>query len=247
VNDAVDRVLEERRHMSDGFVSGFAVSSFAHLFLVGGAFLASLLFPPKPLIKMMDGFAVQMPRGGGGAPNPAPPAPGAPKPAPSEAPPAPEPPPKVIKPPKEEPRKGLADPDAKKSKKKQETPKPSGGVPGATGSASQTPGLQIGGVPGPGVPGGTDSTGDWYLASVQQRIWMIWTRQIKTGFNGDIIVSFTILADGSVEDVRVQPSGVTVLDLAAQRAVLTAAPFGPLPKTYGTNRYPIQAVFKPTP
>lgn len=233
--------------MSDGFVSGFAVSSFAHLFLVGGVFLASLLFPPKPLIKMMDGFAVQLPKGGGGAPNPAPPAPAAPRPAPSEAPPAPEPPPKVIKPPQEEPRKGLPELDAKKGKKKAETPRPSGGAPGATGTSTQTPGLSIG-PPGPGVPGGTDALGDWYLASVQQRIWMIWTRQIKTGFNAEIGVSFSILADGSVEDVRVlQRSGVTVLDLAAQRAVLTAAPFGPLPKSYGTNRYTIQAVFKPTP
>jgi hypothetical protein len=68
-------------------LSGVAVSTFVHLLLVGGVFLAALLFPRKPLIRMMDGFAVQLPRGGGGAPNPAPPAPAAPKPVPSEAPP----------------------------------------------------------------------------------------------------------------------------------------------------------------
>lgn len=247
MNDPVDRVLAERSQMGDGFVSGFAVSTFAHLLLVGGVLLASLLFPAKPLIRMMHGFAVQLPRGGGGAPNPAPPAPAPPKPVPSEAPPTQESPPRVIKPPKEEPRKGLPELDAKKGKKKPEAPKPSGGAPNATGTSPQNQGLSIG-PPGPGVPGGTDAFGDWYLASVQQRIWMIWTRQIKTGFNVEIAVTFTILADGSVEDVRVvQPSGVTVLDLAAQRAVLTAAPFGPLPKTYATNRYTIQAVFKPTP
>jgi TonB family protein len=246
VNDAVDRVLEERRDLPDGFVSGFAVSGFVHLLLVGGVFLASVLFPPRPLIRIMDGF-VALPRGGGGAPNPAPPAPVAPKPVPSEEPPAPEPPPKVIKPPKEEPRKGLPELDAKKGKKKPETPKPSGGAPGAKGTSSGTQGLSIVGPAGPGVPGGTDALGDWYLASVQQRIWMIWTRQLLTGFTTEIAVSFTILADGNVEDVRlVQPSGVTLLDLAAQRAVQTAAPFGPLPKNYGTNRYTIQAVFKPT-
>jgi TonB family protein len=246
VNDAVDRVLAERRQMADGFVSGVAVSTFAHLLLVAGVFLAALLFPQKPLIKMMDGFAVQLPRGGGGTPNPAPPAPAAPRPAPSDAP-TEEPPPKWIKPPKVEPRKGLPELEAKKGKKKPEPPKPRGGAPGATGTSSQSSGLSIG-PPGPGVPGGTDALGDWYLASVQQRIWMIWTRQIKTGFNAEIAVTFTILSDGNVDEVRVvQPSGVTVLDLAAQRAVLNAAPFGPLPKSYGTNRYTIQAVFKPTP
>ena len=58
---------------------------------------------------------------------------------------------------------------------------------------------------------------------------------------------FTILADGSVTDVNVvQSSGATLLDLAAKRAVLSAAPFGPLPKDYGTNRNTIQALFKPT-
>jgi TonB family protein len=61
-------------------------------------------------------------------------------------------------------------------------------------------------------------------------------------------VSFTILANGSVEDVRVvQSSGASLLDFAAQRSVLSAAPFHPLPKEYGTNRYTIQAIFRPTP
>jgi TonB family protein len=60
-------------------------------------------------------------------------------------------------------------------------------------------------------------------------------------------VTFTILADGSVTDVQVtQPSGATMLDLAAARAVHSAAPFGPLPKDYGTNRKTVQALFKPT-
>jgi len=34
--------------------------------------------------------------------------------------------------------------------------------------------------------------------------------------------------------------------MAAKRAVLNAAPFGPLPRQYGTNRKTIQAVFRPT-
>ena len=122
----------------------------------------------------------------------------------------------------------------------------SGSVRGATGASSTTPGLEFG-PPGVGVPDGTDTGGDWYLAGVQQKIWMIWNQQIKSGFTQPVGVTFTILADGSITDLRVtQPSGTTMIDFAAQRAVTSAAPFGPLPKDYGTNRKTIQALFKPT-
>ena len=73
------------------------------------------------------------------------------------------------------------------------------------------------------------------------------TQQIHNDMPQSVTIRFTITADGSVDDVEVaQPSGVYLLDTAAQRAVITAAPFSPLPKTYETNRLTIQAVFKPT-
>jgi TonB family protein len=111
-------------------------------------------------------------------------------------------------------------------------------------------GVGIIGPAGPGAPNGTDELGDWYLAAVQRKIWLIWTRQVKTGFTQPITISFTILADGSLEDGSVRPvqaSGIQLLDNAALRAVYSGAPFGPLPKTYGTNRITIQALFQPTP
>jgi TonB family protein len=167
----------------------------------------------------------------------------------------------VLKPPKDEVKKGLPELDSKKKGRTPEKapslavgkPADDKGKPAAAGSsrvgpgaASGTPGLAIG-PPGPGVPDGTDSGGDWYLAGVQQKIWMIWTQQIKTGFSEPIGITFTILADGSIADVQVtNPSQATLLNLAAQRAVLSAGPFGPLPKDYGTNRYTIKAIFKPT-
>jgi outer membrane biosynthesis protein TonB len=43
-----------------------------------------------------------------------------------------------------------------------------------------------------------------------------------------------------------QPSGAALLDMAAQRAVLNASPFGPLPREYGQNPRTIQAIFRPT-
>jgi TonB family protein len=110
----------------------------------------------------------------------------------------------------------------------------------------ETPGFEFG-PPGPGVPGGTDMMGDWYLAGVQRKVWTVWMQQVKANFTQPITVQFTILADGSLdEDVRiVQTSGVALLDLAAKRAIYNAAPFGPLPKQYGTTRFTIQGIFKP--
>ena len=254
MNDAVDRVLLEREGMDQGLPLSMAFSLLAHAVLVGIPLLASLLRPSQPLIKIMDGFAVQLPRGGGGTPSTEPPAPAQQPPVsapPETAPPAPEKKQDVLKPPKEPPKKGLPELDAKKSKKAkpEKSPPPqaaSGGVPGATGHSNKTPGFEFAQA-GPGLPDGTDLAGDWYLAAVQQRIWMIWTQQIKAGMAQAVIVSFTIQADGSVTDVEViQSSGASLLDLAAKRAIYSAAPFGPLPKHYGTNRITIQGIFKPT-
>lgn len=263
MNDPVDRVLVERQRTLDaGFQTGVLASLVAHLLTVGLAFAAPLMFPKEPPIKIADGFAVVLPRGGGGNPDAGgqetPPPVETPAPAPQPEPPAPEPP-KVLKPPKEEPKQGLPELDSRRKSKKPDKPAPravgkpdtkgkaksAGTSQSGPGASSGTPGLAIG-PPGPGIPDGADS-GDWYLAGVQQKIWSIWARQIKTGFTKPVGITFTILADGNVTDVQVtEPSGVTLLDLAAQRAILTAAPFGPLPKTYDTNRKTIQAVFQPT-
>jgi len=108
------------------------------------------------------------------------------------------------------------------------------------------PGLDIQGPAGLGVPGGNDASGDWYLAGVQRKVWMIWTRQIKASFTEPITVTLTITESGAVDDVAVVESGGNpLLDAAAQRAVYSAAPFTPLPRSYGTNRLTIRAVFRP--
>jgi TonB family protein len=263
VNDAVDRLIVEREAMDHGFEGGMLLSAFAHVFLIGTAIAAPYLAPKKPPIIVADAFAVPMPPGGGGPRNPDPPAP-AKAAAPDPEPAAPEPAPKFIKPPsKTEPpkTKGLPLPDAKTTKKAKKEEPPvapatektsakskasGGGAVGGTGTNPSTPGLEFG-PPGPGVPTGTDWLGDWYLAGVQRKIWSIWTQQIKSDFNQPITVRFTIQADGSVDNVEVlQSSGASLLDLAAKRAVYSAAPFGPLPKSYATTSFTIQAVFKPS-
>lgn len=267
MSDQVTRALVERQALERGFSGSLAVSLAGHAVLVLAAVLAPLLLPKPPAFQVADGFVVPLPRGGGGTPQAADPAPPRERPQarPSQTPPEPEParvepPPKILKPPKvEEPRRGLPPPERSRRTRREPSPPPArasasqsssttsrGSTPGATGSSNATPGLDF--LPaGPGVPGGVDLNGDWYLAGVQRKIWLIWARQMQTGLTQPIRVSFTILADGSVEDVRVlEPSLVPLLNLAAQRAVISAAPFGPLPRTYGTPRFTLQALFKST-
>jgi TonB family protein len=243
-------VIAERAGMDRGFRRGLVLSGGGHLLLVASALIASFLAPREPLIKIADGFAAPMPRGGRGVQNAEPAPAQAPQPAPpSAAPPQPEKP-QIQKPPKEEPRKGLPDPteSQKKGRKTKETPPPArqGGVPGGSGRSNELPGLPDAPV-GIGVPFGTELTADWYIATVQQRIWAQWAQQIKAGMQQEVIVQFTIEADGSVADVSVtQSSGAPLLDLAAKRAIFNAGPFGPLPRQYGTNRITIQGIFKPS-
>jgi hypothetical protein len=103
VNEAVDRVILQREAMDAGFPGSFGLSIVVHLLIVGGAVAAPYLLPRQPPLRVADGFAVALPRGGGGVVEP--PASSGP-PTPVEKPPAPaaEPPPKVLKPPKDEPR-----------------------------------------------------------------------------------------------------------------------------------------------
>jgi len=265
VNEAVDRLIAERERLDRGLPATALASVFGHLLLVAAAIVLPRLVPREAPLRVADGFAVVLPRGGGGSPAAQAPPAAAPAPQPAAvASAAPPPPPKVLRPPKEAPRpRALPLPDSRKTARaRPEPPLPpsrtsaaapsrpaaatAGGAPGGRGTAAATPGLEFG-PPGPGVPDGTDSGGDWYLAGVQQKIWMLWNQQIKAGFTRPIGVTFTIQSNGTVTDVRVtQPSGAALLDMAAQRAVLNAAPFGPLPREYGQNPRTIQALFRPT-
>jgi len=247
--DAVNRVIAQRQALDRGFPRSLWLSLLGHLVIVGTAVAAPMLLPSKPVLRVSPlGRIVPLPPGGGGRPDAVQPAAAPAQPQPQPQPPAvkkPEPPPKVIKPPKERkrPSKGVPPPNAKKRRAKP-TPTPAAATSG-TGASSSVPGLEFL-PPGPGAPGGTDANGDWYLANVQRKIWLLWNQQIRTGPQLSVIVAFTILAEGNIEDVHiVQSSGVYLLDQAAQRAIYSAAPFGPLPKHYAKKRHTIHAVFKP--
>jgi len=60
-----------------------------------------------------------------------------------------------------------------------------------------------------------------------------------------VIVTFDILRDGSVRNVKVaQASGNPTLDFSAQRAVLDAAPFPPLPPGYERSEANVELRFQ---
>jgi len=90
----------------------------------------------------------------------------------------------------------------------------------------------------------------YYATIVQQRVAQNWnTSEIDPHLTNApaATVTFTILRDGSVpqNSVKVaQSSGNLSLDLSAQRAVLSAAPFPPLPQGFSRSQADVQLRFE---
>jgi outer membrane biosynthesis protein TonB len=124
VNDPVLRVLVARQALAnEGYSRSLLLSGAAHATTFFAVLILALLTPKAPIINVVEGFAVPLPKGGG-MPRAAEPAvetpPEAAPPAPVEAPkpevkaPAPV---KLIKPETVAPKKGLAPVDLKRSVK----------------------------------------------------------------------------------------------------------------------------------
>jgi TonB family protein len=267
VNDPVLRVLVARQALADeGYSRSLLVSGAAHATTFFAILILALLTPKRPIINVVEGFAVPLPKGGGmpraADPDPAP-AEAAP-PAPVEAPkvvapaPAPE---RLIKPEKVLPKKGLPPVDLKRSVKdpkkiesreiateKITASKPprtaTAPTPGAASAAAgldftaQTPGI-LNGTNGPAGPLG------FYLAAAQNKIWATWARQIRPELAGNVKIAFTIHRDGSVDQVEViESSGSPTIDRLAERAVVSTQ-LGPLPNAYEKETLVVHANFKP--
>jgi TonB family protein len=129
-----------------------------------------------------------------------------------------------------------------------------GGTPGPGGGGQAGPGpAGAGGVSGPGSVSKAQGTGVGPGLDVDPRDKrrMEYQRQVIArvyphtanalpkwaafdGAQGVVIVTFTILADGSLAGAAVtRPSGIPELDENCRRAVLQAAPFAPLPPELG--------------
>lgn len=79
----------------------------------------------------------------------------------------------------------------------------------------------------PGKPGGRTPAADfaWIRDAIQSAIAYPATAR-RMGWEGEVVVSFHLLSDGSVRDVRVvQGSGHAALDRGAIDAVRNASPF----------------------
>jgi TonB family protein len=81
----------------------------------------------------------------------------------------------------------------------------------------------------------------WYIDLLRTKVGQHWTPDQRT--SAPIIVTFTLMKDGSARDIKViQRSGSMNADFAAQRAILDSAPFPPLPDGAG-NSTNIEFVF----
>ncbi|MBX7185219.1 MAG: TonB family protein [Vicinamibacteria bacterium] len=266
MNDPVLRVLVARQALVDeGYSRSLLLSGAAHATTFFAILILALLTPKRPLINVVEGFAVPLPKGGG-LPRAAGPAPSTETEAPAPVEPVkPEPrpaaPERLIKPEKVIPKKGVAPVDLKRSvkdskkiesreiatekiPKNQPAASAAAPTPGAASAATgldfaaQTPGVLNGDTGAAGPLG-------FYLAAAQNRIWATWARQIRPDLAGSVKVAFTIHRDGSIDQVEViESSGSATIDRLAERAVVSTQ-LGPIPNSYDKETILIHATFKP--
>jgi protein TonB len=87
-----------------------------------------------------------------------------------------------------------------------------------------------------------------YFASIKRAIELVWEYPepaLRYGIQGKLILEFTILGNGHLEEMHlVRSSGFSVLDQEAIRAVKAASPFNPIPAAIGKGRLDILASFE---
>jgi periplasmic protein TonB len=90
----------------------------------------------------------------------------------------------------------------------------------------------------------------WYAELVKNKVAQNWrTSDVDSRIRSAkaVIVTFTILRNGSVPERSVQvaeSSGLGVLDLSAKRAIMDAAPFAQLPGEFSRNQVDIEFKFE---
>jgi TonB family protein len=156
----------------------------------------------------------------------------------------PEPPKPEIKIPQFKKEKPLP-PSPKSRVFENKTPVPDNAAPSHGGQANlhtgyqQTPGVSSSGVQMPGDAGGQFATRyGWYIAAARRRVQPNWDQlsidpAVRNSRTLHCVVSFNIMHDGSVKNVRIyQSSGNTSWDNAGLRAILSSNPFSPLPSDW---------------
>jgi len=113
-----------------------------------------------------------------------------------------------------------------------------------TGIRGQGFGLSSGGGPGSGsVLDVADFCCPEYITMMMVQIKRAWN--MNQGAGGQTTIKFTIQRDGRLGDVSVyESSGIPTLDLAAQRAVITARQLAPLPDAFPNPTLGVRLTFK---
>jgi protein TonB len=85
-----------------------------------------------------------------------------------------------------------------------------------------------------------------YADLLRTRVAQFWkTTDIRASHAPVVGVTFTLRRDGSVTGIRItQRSGISALDISAQRAVMDAAPFPQLPPQFPKNEAEIEFLFQ---
>jgi protein TonB len=88
----------------------------------------------------------------------------------------------------------------------------------------------------------------WYAQIIRekvQRSWRVDQLDPRLGNAPDAVVTYSILRDGSVRNVRIsQSSGNYNVDASAQRAIIEAAPFPKLPDGFERSQADVEFVFR---
>ncbi len=94
------------------------------------------------------------------------------------------------------------------------------------------------------------SVAGWYVSIIQGKVYSNWTQPSERLIAEDsltVSVSFVIMKEGSVHDIRVsRSSGRTTLDQSAVRAVRDSGPFPSLDGVYLKDRIDVTIVFSVT-
>ena len=237
MNEAVTNIIVARSRDVDRLSTMLMWSIAAHVVIVTLVMLApEPAFEPPPQVMMISLGGAPGPRTGGmtqagarpvQAPEPEQPVRRA------EAPPAPKPPPMALPDPKSKPApKPATAPRDATSKTPTTGEKPREGTARSeTQVRGQGFGLSTGGGSGQGVRLDSDFCCPEYVNQMVNLIRANWRE--NRDLVGVTTIKFTILRDGTITDVRLEKSsGISLLDIEAQRAVLNTRRLPELPQAY---------------
>lgn len=256
----VDDLLEARRHRSHrrGEVLSLVVAVGLHVAVVIAALVLPALGhepPERPEIARVQLVPLQAlgRRDVPPEPEPEPPAPEprpeppAPQPEPEPPSPQPTPPPRETPTPRPEPRQRTPEPPPSSPAPRETTPPPSADSrESATDRRGSPQGSPLG-TSAIGVEAGVDNPDfryDYYLERMLALIESEWRRP-PTENRLETMIHFRIASDGSVSEIAVAAdSGHRAFDLAALRAVQSAAPLPPLPRSYRKESLGVNLIFR---